>query len=83
LVWSHIEILTKRYFENNIPKRETSHILVKSRPYTLYDRVLYKLGPNNVLQQCYHPLKLLRYLRNYIKDMSKDILALTPLLRRY
>jgi hypothetical protein len=74
-----LEYLQKGYFKNNIPKKETSHIIVKSRPYTLYDKVLYKLGPNNILKQCYHPLKLLKYLRNYMKDLPKDILALTPL----
>ncbi len=47
-----LKYLQKRYFENDIPKEEKNHIVIKSKPYSLYEVQLYKLGPNNILQQC-------------------------------
>ncbi len=42
----------KGYFENDIPKEEMSCIVIKFRPYSLYEGQLYKLGLDNILQQC-------------------------------
>jgi hypothetical protein len=79
-----LEYLQKGYFNNNITKEKRSHNIVKLRPYTLYHGVLYKLGPDNVLRQCLSPTEVaLRYLWNYMKDSSKDILVLTTPLKRY
>jgi hypothetical protein len=50
-----LEYLQKGYFENDIPKEKKSCIIIKSKPYTLYDKVLYKLGPYIVLWQCLSP----------------------------
>jgi hypothetical protein len=44
-----LEYLKKRYFDNVVPKEKISQIVIKDRPYTLYDKKLYKLGPNGVL----------------------------------
>jgi len=52
-----VEYLKKGYFEHDIPKEEISHIIVKYRPYALYDGNLYKLGLDNVLWQCLSPTK--------------------------
>jgi hypothetical protein len=56
-----LEYLQKGYFENNIPK-EKSHIIVKTRPYILYDKILYKLGPDSVLWQCLSFTKAIKIL---------------------
>ncbi len=45
-----IEYLKKGYFDNNVPKEERSQIVIKARPYTLYDGQLYKLESDGVLQ---------------------------------
>ncbi len=38
-----IEYLKKGYFDNDVNKEEKSQIVIRARPYTLYDRQLYKL----------------------------------------
>jgi hypothetical protein len=40
-----------------LPKEKRSCIIVKSKPYTLYDKVLYKLGPYIVLWQRLSPIE--------------------------
>ncbi len=47
-----IEHLQKGYFDNDIPKEDRSRIAIKFRTYSLYERQLYKLGPNNILRRC-------------------------------
>jgi hypothetical protein len=37
------------YFNNDVPKEEINQIVIRARPYTLYDEQLYKLGPDGVL----------------------------------
>ncbi len=37
---------------NDILKEERSRIAIKSRPYSLYEGKLYKLGLDNILRQC-------------------------------
>jgi hypothetical protein len=44
-----IEYLKKRYFDDDVPKEERSQIVIRARPYTLYNGQLYKLGPDGVL----------------------------------
>jgi hypothetical protein len=41
------EYFVKGYFEDNIPKEESKHLAIKSRPYTIYG--LYKLGQDVIL----------------------------------
>jgi hypothetical protein len=45
-----IEYLKKGYIDSNVPKEERSQIVIKAKPYTLYDGQLYKSGPNGVLR---------------------------------
>jgi len=78
-----LEYLQKGYFENNIPKEERSHIIVKSRPYILYNKVLYKLGLDSVLWQCLSPTKAAKILVELHEGLPEDILTLTPPLRKY
>ncbi len=47
-----LKYLQKGYFENDIPKEEKSCIVIKSKPYSLYEGQLYKLGLYNIVQQC-------------------------------
>jgi hypothetical protein len=43
--------LQKGYFEDEIlDKKKGKKIIAKSRPYTLYEEKLYKLGPNAILR---------------------------------
>ncbi len=44
-----MKYLKKGYFDNDVPKEEKSQVVIRARPYTLYDRQLYKLGPDGVL----------------------------------
>ncbi len=59
-----IEYLKKGYFDNNVPKEERSWIVIRVKPYTLYDKQLYKLGLDGVLRQCLlleEVFKILKY----------------------
>jgi len=48
-VWSNHRYLKKGYFDIDVPKEEKSRIIIKARPYTLYDGQLYKLKLDGVL----------------------------------
>ncbi len=39
--------------------------MIKTRPYTLYDGHLYKLGPNGVLKQCLTPIEAFKVLEEF------------------
>jgi len=43
-----LKYLQKGYFDNDIPKKERSHIVIKSKPYSLYEGQLYKLKSDNI-----------------------------------
>ncbi len=44
------EYLGKGYFEDDVPKEERKHLIIKSRLYTFYGEKIYKLGPNGIFQ---------------------------------
>jgi hypothetical protein len=44
MVWPNHKIFGKKHFDNDVPKEEISQIVIRARPYTLYDEQLYKLG---------------------------------------
>jgi hypothetical protein len=44
-----LKYLKKIYFDNVVPKEKRNQIVIKDRPYTLYDKKRYKLGPDGVL----------------------------------
>jgi hypothetical protein len=54
-----------RIFKQRIPKEEGSRIVIRARPYTLYDGQMYKLGPNGLLRQCLFPKEVSRILEDF------------------
>ncbi len=44
-----IKYLKKGYFDIDVHKEEISQIVIRVKPYTLYDGQLYKLGLDGVL----------------------------------
>jgi len=49
--------MRKGYFKDDVPREERKHFTIKSRPYTLYGEILYKLGLDGTLQRCLSPNK--------------------------
>ncbi len=65
-----IKYLKKWYFDDDIPKEERSKIVIKSKPYTLYNEKLHKLGPNNILHQCLSLIKGVRVLVDFHERLA-------------
>jgi len=65
-----IKYLKKWYFDDDIPKEKRSKIVIKSKPYILYNEKLHKLGPNNILHQCLSLLEGVRVLVDFHKGLA-------------
>ncbi len=65
---SIIQYLTKGYFDIDMPKEERNHITIKTKPCTLYDVFIYRLGLDGVLHQCLsHQQRLLKCWKSFMK----------------
>ncbi len=48
-----------------MPKDKRSQLVIKTRPYTLCDGHLPKLGPNGMLRQCLTPIETSKVLEEF------------------
>ncbi len=85
-MWSNHRYLKKGYFDIDVPKEEKSRIIIKARPYTLYDGQLYKLKLDGVLWQCLSLEKAFKILEDFHEGPDGGhfgILAWILLLKKY
>jgi hypothetical protein len=76
-----IEYLKKWYFDNNVPKEERSQIVIRAKPYTLYDGQLYKLGLDGVLWQCLFLEKAFKILKDFHEGLVGGHFGMNNIVR--
>jgi ASC-1-like (ASCH) protein len=72
----------KGYFENDIPKEERSRIDIKYKPYSLYEGQLYKLGSDNILQQCLTFEEMVKVLANFHEGLVGGHFGINNIVRK-
>ncbi len=77
-----IEYLQNGYFDNDIPKEKKSRIAIKFRPYSLYERKLYKLKPNNILWQCLAFEEAIKVLINFHEGLVKGRFSINTIVKK-
>jgi hypothetical protein len=77
-----IKYLKKGYFDNDVPKEERSWIIIRARPYTLYDGQLYKLRLDGVLWQCLFPKEAFKILEDFHEGPTSGHFGMNTIIRK-
>ncbi len=77
-----IKYLQKGYFEIEILKEERSHIVIKSRPYSLYEGKIYKPRLDNILWHCLTFEKTIKILVNFYEGPTRGHFDINTIVKK-